>query len=346
MKLIIHAANIHKGGGRVLLLSIISALKEPATVFVDKRFGPLPDLNPLVSLVEVSPNIVSRLVAEFKLRKLSQADHILLCFGNLPPLFPNRARVFVYLQNRYLSMPRTLKGLSIKAQLRIRMERCWLRSCLRGARILVQTETMAEEVRGYLGVNGEVLPFLPRSSQQISSILENDESKAIWQEADRYDYLYVASGETHKNHERLIMAWVFLARKNFFPSLCLTLDQNSDAKLLAWVRAQASEYGLNIVNRPLPPNQIPSLYRKSKSLIYPSLFESFGLPLLEARALGLPIIAAERDYVRDVVLPADSFDPLSALSIARAVLRRHALAQVPPMPSDTIAFLQELERLE
>jgi glycosyltransferase involved in cell wall biosynthesis len=57
------------------------------------------------------------------------------------------------------------------------------------------------------------------------------------------------------------------------------------------------------------------------ALIYPSILESYGLPLLEARAAGLPLITGELDYVRDIVDPEETFDPASPLSIARAVKR-------------------------
>ena len=58
-----------------------------------------------------------------------------------------------------------------------------------------------------------------------------------------------------------------------------------------------------------------------KLLIHPSVFESFGLVLIEARQAGLDVIAPETDYVRDVVKPIETFDPLSQKSIARAVKR-------------------------
>ena len=63
------------------------------------------------------------------------------------------------------------------------------------------------------------------------------------------------------------------------------------------------------------------LYMKANAAIYPSTFESFGLPLIEARQAGLPVLASEMDYVRDVLDPEQSFDPESAISIARAVKR-------------------------
>ena len=60
---------------------------------------------------------------------------------------------------------------------------------------------------------------------------------------------------------------------------------------------------------------------RSKALIFPSLAESFGLPLVEAQEFNKPILASELDFVRDVCSPVDTFDPKSSLSIARAVKR-------------------------
>jgi glycosyltransferase involved in cell wall biosynthesis len=81
-------------------------------------------------------------------------------------------------------------------------------------------------------------------------------------------------------------------------------------------------HGLNVTNAgELPHQDILSLYQKAGAIIYPSTFESFGLPLIEARQAGLPVLASELDYVRDVLNPEQTFDPESSKSIARAVKR-------------------------
>jgi glycosyltransferase involved in cell wall biosynthesis len=346
LSLVIHATNIHQGGGRTLLVALLSALRQSAVVLLDKRLAPLPSIDPKVRVIQVAPSIVSRLQAEHDLKSLCESGDTLLCFGNLPPLFANRSNVFVYLQNRYLTSACPLSGLPWLTQLRIRVERIWLRNCLRNAKLLVQTETMAQEVRGYLGVECQVLPFFPpivaRNVADPTSDLRQDLPSGG---LARYDYLYVATGEPHKNHKRLFDAWILLAKQNCFPSLCLTLHPQRDAKILAWIERHAHSYGLRISNHPLPPDQIGCLYAKCGALIYPSLFESFGLPLLEARASGMQILAPERDYVRDIVAPIESFDPNSALSIARAVLRHRNLAHIPPVPGDAASFLLKLEAL-
>jgi glycosyltransferase involved in cell wall biosynthesis len=304
-------------------------------VQVDARLEPLPVLAPEVRVIRVAPSLIERLKAERRLRLLCRSGDILLCFGNLPPLFRNSARVFVYLQNRYLIRPRPLAGLPWSARLRLRIERLWLRYWLRDATLLAQTETVLQEAREYLERDARMLPFFPGEMQ----LSPPDRQAAC------YDYLYVASGEPHKNHRRLLQAWILLAHRGFRPSLCLTLDTRRDAALCAWVEQMARRHDLRVANTPLPPGQISRLYAQSGALIYPSLFESFGLPLLEARQAGMPIVAAERDYVRDVVAPLVSFDPESALSIARAVMRHQSGGTEPAMPGDAASFLERLAEL-
>ena len=135
-------------------------------------------------------------------------------------------------------------------------------------------------------------------------------------------FLFVASGEAHKNHLRLIDALVILANQSVFPKLFLTLDPKSSAKLCEHIEEMKVHFGLNIVNKGLMAHKdILALYKTVDALIYPSLMESFGLPLVEASLAGLPVLASELDYVRDLVDPEETFDPKSSISIARSIKR-------------------------
>lgn len=330
MKLIINATNVHQGGGRTLLLALLRAVRGPAVALVDQRLV-LPALLPeTLRIIPVKPTIASRFVAEKYLSALCGPDDVLLCFGNLPPLFPVPVQTFVYLQNRYLTARRSLGGLPWAVQLRVRIERMWLRNCLRSATVLVQTESVAEEVRLSLGRLAVVAPFAP--------LLD----APAFVPPKEHDYVFAASGEGHKNHRRLVEAWELLAERGHFPSLRLTLDDKRDAQLLAWIEQRIATGSLRITNATVRPEAMGDLYSRSKALIYPSLFESFGLPLIEAQRAGLDILAAERDYVRDVVVPVQTFDPESSLSIARALIRHleHAMPLQHVPTAD--AFLSSL----
>jgi glycosyltransferase involved in cell wall biosynthesis len=337
VSLVIHAPNVHSGGGRTLLLSLLASINRPATIQVDERLAPLPIFNADVKVIRVAPRLFARWRAERRLRSLGTAEDVLLCFGNLPPLFRSHTQVFVYLQNRYLTNSRDLSGFSRSTRLRIRIERLWLRLFLRDATLLVQTETMAEEVRTYLQRNAKIVPFAP--------LLPDEQPTSLVLQEKRFDYLYVASGEPHKNHRRLIEAWVILAQRDLRPSLLLTLDALKDAELVAEIEAAAHKHRLMITCTAFASEQMPKVYAQCRALVFPSLFESFGLPLIEAAQAGIPIVAAEFDYVRDVVRPNESFDPNSALSIARAVLRHQGQVVEPRFPGSASDFLTKLGQL-
>lgn len=70
----------------------------------------------------------------------------------------------------------------------------------------------------------------------------------------------------------------------------------------------------------VPSQEMPMLYACANVFVYPSLLESFGLPLLEAMSSGAPVITSEVPALREVGGNAAMFvDPLDTLSIATAL---------------------------
>ena len=111
----------------------------------------------------------------------------------------------------------------------------------------------------------------------------------------------------------------------------------------AWLEQKVDQYQLNVDNvGTLPFDQVRQLYVHTSALIYPSTFESFGLPLIEARQSGLSVLASELDYVRDVLDPEQTFDPDSAVSIARAVKRFLKLEEQALPMQDARAFIKHI----
>ncbi len=54
-------------------------------------------------------------------------------------------------------------------------------------------------------------------------------------------------------------------------------------------------------------------------MIYPSIIESFGLPLIESIEFNCKIIASDLDYVKEIVKPSITFNPFSILSISNSI---------------------------
>lgn len=317
--LIIHAPNIHHGGGSVLLQELLAAISSRGTVLlqVDARFSVPSGLDPSVNIRRIEPTVYGRMRAEDYLRRNACQDDHVLCFGNLPPLFNLRSSTFVFLQNRYLvDSDAPISELSIKSKIRLHCERIWLRSFRNNAScFIVQTPSMQILTKVALNVRTLCLPFAP---QNITA-LDNSKSNEPFHQ---FDFIYIASGEAHKNHSALIDAWKLLANEGLFPSLALTLSTDLAPDLCKRVEQESMSYKLRIHNLgQLAHDSVLQLYSKVGALIYPSSFESFGLPLIEATQAGLPILAPELDYVRDIIDPHETFDPSSPVSIARAVTR-------------------------
>lgn len=338
MTLIIHAPNVHQGGGRTLLGDLLKSAPSGTSKFILDQRMDKPSSIPQSACYAVKPSLLNRLRAEIALSRMAGPQTHVLCFGNLPPLLPNSGRVSVFLQNRYLFGTHDFSGFGRAVRLRLWMERLWFRTRIRaGHQIIVQSLTMQRELKQALGFDSIVLPFLPVAGSHSAVHVSSQVKK-------QFDFVYVSSAEPHKNHMALLDAWVLLAKQGIHPSLALTVSESTASQVAQFIEQAKQHHGLNIKNfGTLKQGEIHTLYQNSHALIFPSKLESYGLPLLEAQQLGMPILAPELDYVRDVVEPEQTFNPDSPMSIARAVLR-HLHVQVPTTePVDAATFLTQIQ---
>lgn len=346
-KLFIHAINVHQGGGRSLLSGILGSLPNSMKTILslDIRMLLPEGIAKEVQIKRVMPTLMQRFLAESWLASNVVSEDVVLCFGNLPPLFKLCGHVIVFVQNRYLVDDVKLNGFSFKTRLRLEVERLWLFCRMSNVdEFIVQTPSMKNllEARTKGEIPIRVLPFMANHEEYVRSIRPPET-----QQGKNFDFLYVASGEPHKNHRQLIEAWCLLAKDGMYPSLKLTLDRAHCAELCSWMAQKIEQCRLNVENvGSLSHEQVKQLYNQTDALIYPSTFESFGLPLIEARQAGVPILASELDYVRDILDPEQTFDPNSAVSIAKAVKRFLGIEE-PPLPlQDAEGFMKHiLERV-
>ena len=330
-RLVLHAVNLHQGGGKELLTAVLAVVPKSIQIVarLDRRMSVAFTFPENLKVEYVKPSILHRLWAEWQLSRRSLSHDVVLCFGNLPPLFSLPGFVQVFVQNRYLIDNVPLSSFPLKTRVRLLIERIWFSGRFRNSdAFIVQTPSMRRllvaRTKGKVPVH--VFPFVadPKHYRRRKPRLDSGEGS-------RVTFAYVASGEPHKNHRILVEAWCLLASEHLYPSLKLTLDQSIFCDLCAWIDSQVAEHRLNIINEGnLPHQQVVHLFSSVDALMYPSTVESFGLPLIEARQAGLPVLASELDYVRDVIDPEESFDPNSPVSIARAV-KRFMFKEEPPL---------------
>jgi glycosyltransferase involved in cell wall biosynthesis len=332
-RLLLYAPNVHTGGGLVLLKALVEAWPNDLAFIAWLDARARAELIPRVGsqVFWVNATVGSRLGAEVSLAWTGNSCDTILCFNGLPPIFKQRSNVEVFQQNRNYLGEVDLTTFSWRTRQRLRYEQALSRIFRhRVQRYWVQTPSMARTLRRWYGTKKVDVRVLPFAVECLRSELRPRVGT---------DFVYVADGEAHKNHLTLLEAWKLLAEQGFHPSLVLTLAPR-DVRLHKEIEVASRTHGLRISNvGQLPHADVLELYSNARALVFPSLGESFGLPLVEANRAGLPILASELDFVRDVCDPVETFDPKSAVSISRAVRRFLNARESPMKPASPGDFL-------
>ncbi len=130
-------------------------------------------------------------------------------------------------------------------------------------------------------------------------------------------FFYPAATWPHKNHLRLIEAFALLAEK--YPDIKLVFSgakkQTSDDLVNKIDELELSKR-VTFMGY-LPYEDLPLMYRHAIALVYPSLFEGFGIPLLEAMASDCPIVASDVGSIPEIAADAALyFDPTKPQDMA------------------------------
>ena len=139
-------------------------------------------------------------------------------------------------------------------------------------------------------------------------------------------YLYGAVGWAHKNHLNLIDAFYLLNKPYSTPKYNLVLTGltgfgKENQLIFKKIKELKAEDYIEVYDH-VPDEQLVSLMRRSKGLIHPSLYEGFGLPLIEAMACGCPVVTSSASSLPEVVGDAGiTVDPHDTDSLAQAMRR-------------------------
>ncbi|MBN1354843.1 glycosyltransferase family 4 protein [bacterium] len=135
--------------------------------------------------------------------------------------------------------------------------------------------------------------------------------------------LTIASIEPRKNLMALLDAYAVYRRRTERPLPLIIVGKEGHRAREIKKRAERHdmEFSVRLLNY-IPENVLGAIYAMAEFMIYPSLYEGFGLPVLEAMASGCPVIASERSSIPEVV--GDSgilIDPADPVNMSNAMIR-------------------------
>lgn len=130
--------------------------------------------------------------------------------------------------------------------------------------------------------------------------------------------LCVSNRKRHKNEFRVVQAF---ATSGLASMIRLVFTGDPTAALAECIERHHVTDRVHFVGL-IPEEDLPSLYRGAEALAFPSLYEGFGLPLLEAMACGVPVVTANTTALPEVAAGAALLvDPTSVEQIATAMQR-------------------------
>ena len=143
---------------------------------------------------------------------------------------------------------------------------------------------------------------------------------------ERY-VLHLSSNKPHKNQVRLVEAWASLEERRETTGCELVLAGREDPR---YPEARHRIKALNLEGRVrvlggIPDEDLPSLYGGASWFVFPSLYEGFGLPVLEAMACGTPVVCSNTSSLPEIVGDAAiTFDPTDTEAMTQALAHAQA----------------------
>lgn len=237
-----------------------------------------------------------------------------------PPFSPCPVVVSIH-DLSFEHLPQTFKWRSRK-QLRITVRR----SARQAAQVIALSEHARNDIIETYQVNSEKITAIPlAASAQFRPVASNEELQRV-----RHTYgikgeyiLSVGAIQPRKNLGRLITAYERLRRLNPDSSLPKLVLAGKCAWLYDETLRTIKELGLTdsvILTGYVPESDLPALYSGAVCFVYPSYFEGFGLPPLEAMQCGTPVIVGNQTSLPEVVGDAGILvDPFDVDALAAAL---------------------------
>lgn len=186
------------------------------------------------------------------------------------------------------------------------------RACRRAAKILTVSDFTRKQIVDWAGVPSEKV---------INVGCGVDPSYRPGEQAYGLQFPYflcVSNRKPHKNELRLLDAF---AEARVDPQVHLVFTGEGTPDLLSRIASNQLSSRVDFVGF-VQESKLPALYRGAQAMIFPSLYEGFALPVLEAMACGTPVVTANATAMPEVADGAAMLvDPRSVEQIARAMER-------------------------
>jgi len=233
--------------------------------------------------------------------KLNKQKYVITVHDLIPLVFPQTRPYRVFLIYKYL-LPRTLR---------------------KADKIIAVSNSTKSDLIKFFNLPSEKIEVIYEAADERFKVLIDDDVRDIKQKYNlTFPFiLYVSGLAPHKNLITLIKAFHKVKPKGIDHKLVITGKKRWKYKeIFDSIDALHLQDDV-IFTGYVPDEDLPGLYNAADLFVYPSLYEGFGLPPLEAMACGCPVIVSNTSSLSEVV--GDSgilFDPYDVEELADCIL--------------------------
>lgn len=215
----------------------------------------------------------------------------------------------------YLRFPETVDTRNLK-----RLEKGLQRSIERSDRIITVSEFSKREIMELLKVPEERISVVCNAPSLVAGTADFGELSIKYGIAKPY-LLYVGTIEPRKNLVRLLKTFDLLKKEQKIPhQLVLAGGKGWKSEDVYKTAGEMSSTKDVRFTDYVTGEEKNALYQNAAGFIFPSLYEGFGIPPLEAMTFGCPVVCADAASLPEVVGDAaELVDPLSETSIAQGI---------------------------
>jgi len=153
--------------------------------------------------------------------------------------------------------------------------------------------------------------------------------------------LYIGGEDWRKNMDGMVRAFAHFQRHHPDHQLAIvcTLAAERIAELKGLAESLGMRPGAVVCTGYVSDEELIGILRQAEMMVFPSLYEGLGLPVLEAHGCGVPVVGSNTSSVAELVIPELSCDPREPESIAAAMER---LQSTPALRERSVAYGQKL----
>lgn len=254
----------------------------------------------------------------YPLQSWSKRFEVLHTQFTVPPLLRGRAVVTVH----DLSFERFPEFFRPGVRTHMKLMVPW--SCRRADHVIAVSKSSKRDLVEFYRLNPQRVTVIYEAPSPIFKPMNIEQASRLVRQTYGIEppfMLYVGNLEPRKNLGRLLQAFAKLKRNDSLPHKLVIVGQKGwlyDG-IFETVRKNSLSQEVFLTGY-VPSADLIALYNAASLMIYPSLFEGFGLPVVEAMACGTPVITSFGSSLEEIAAGAAVLvDPYSVCSIATAI---------------------------